>query len=1014
MKRIILLFILSVAAPLMLFAQQRVTGTIRDSQGPIPGATVTEKNVPNNATGTNSDGKFTIVLRGKTNVLVIKSIGYKTQEIRVTGDILSDTYLQSESKGLDEVVVQGFSNKTKITSTGSVSTISAEKIRNIPTSSVQNTLQGRLPGFTSQQRSGQPGKDASDFQIRGISSLNSNGNKPLIIVDDIEYTYEQLSQINVNEIESISLLKDAATTAIYGIKGANGVLVVQTRRGEVGKPTVNFRIEGGVQNPVKTPKFLNAYQTALLRNEALKNDGLQPDFTQADLNLFQNGSDPYGHPDVNWYDVVFKPASLQANTNIDISGGTPNVKYFISAGALTQNGSVRDFSGPQSEVNSNFFYHKYNFRTNLDLKATKTLDLRIDLTGRFGDINAPKANSGLLGEIYQYNRISPYAAPVMNPNGSYSYNPKSIGADNLPTINSRLATQGYNRERSTDFNILVQGTQKLDFLTQGLSFNGKVAYASTTKLERGLQRYDDPPVYRYNPTTDTYAMRPGTPRYVLSPLTLISRPGSTYKSVTVQGILNYNRDFGNHNINGLAVFNQNTTSDLSILPANYRGYSFRVGYGYKRKYLIDFNSAYNGTDRFLKHYGYFPAVSAAWNISEENFIKDKAKFIDFIKLRASYGLVGSDVVDGNKYLYIQQYDQSSSYNFGVSPVRYPGISEGTLGNPDVTWEKYKELNIGLETNFMKGKFALTVEYYRNIRDDQLINRNSVSAILGVGLPKDNLGSVLNQGVEGTFNYRPKIGNLLMDFGLVFTYNKNKVLFKDEPFPDYPYLLETGKPIGQPFGYTWIGYYKDQADIANSAKPLGTVPIQPGDLKYADLNNDGVINDKDKSAIGKPNFPPNLTIGLPINFTYKNFSVNVLFQGQFGYSLILGSNAIEPFQTQLQDIHLQRWTPATAETAKFPRLSTLNNSVNSPGAFPSDFYLIDAKYIRLKTVELHYQLPSKWLPFGINKLNAYVSSYNLATWTNYSLYQQDPEVASGSQGDSYLNQRIINLGVQIGF
>jgi len=1012
MKKIFIFFVLFIATSAELFAQQRISGSVRDEKGGIPGVTVVEKNEPKNGTSTDADGRFVLTLRGTSKKLIVRIVGYKTQEVSALKPVLDDIYLIAESKGLDEVVVQGFGNKTKITNTGSVSTISAEKIRTVPTSSVQNTLQGRLPGFFSQQRSGQPGRDASDFYIRGISSLNADGNKPLIIVDDIEFTYEQLSQINVNEIESISILKDAATTAVYGIKGANGVLVVQTRRGALGPPKVNLRVEGGIQNPSRTPKFANAYETALLRNEALSNDGLPPDFTPTDLKLFQNGTDPYGHPDINWYDQIFKPLSLQANTNVDISGGTENVKYFISAGAFTQNGAVRDFSNERSEVNSNFYYNRYNFRTNLDVKATKTLNFRIDLTGRFGEVNEPKTG-GLMGEIYNYNRISPYAAPFLNPNGSYSYNPKSTGVDNLPTLNSRLATEGYSKERSTDFNILVDGVQKLDFITPGLSFNPRISYASTTRINRSLTRLDLPPAYRFDPVTGTYTMRPGTPRYVLSQFVLNGGAPQNSKTVNIQGILRYNRDFGDHNINALGLFNQNKQLDGASLPTNYRGYSLRVGYGYKNKYLIDFNSAYNGTDRFKEHYGYFPSVSAAWNISQENFIKDNLKFIDFLKLRAAYGLVGSDQVSGNKYLFIQEYLPGGTYQFGLTPRTSTGLYEGPLGNDLVTWEKQRELNIALELNMFQNKISIVAEVFRNVRFDQLIGRNSVSQVLGVGLPKDNLGEVLNRGYELSVFYRPNIGALSLDVGFNVSYAKNKILYMDEPFPDFPYLLKTGHPLNQPFGYTWIGYYKDEEDVALSPKPVGTLPVRPGDLKYKDMNQDGVINDKDISAIGRPNLQ-NLAIGMPLGFRYKEFSLNVLFQGAFNYSLSLGSKAIMPFQAQVQDIHQLRWTPETAGTAEFPRLTTLSNSVNNPDLYNSDFFLVNAQYIRLKSVELRYQLPSKWLPLRINNISAYASAYNLYTWTNYSLYQQDPESASGSQGDSYLNQRVINFGFQIGF
>ncbi|MEO6150671.1 MAG: SusC/RagA family TonB-linked outer membrane protein, partial [Mucilaginibacter sp.] len=406
MKKIIIaLCFLLLSLPLALFAQHKVvTGMVKDVAGGLPGVTIKEKGYTANGQAADANGKFKITLLGTSNTLIFQMIGFDTREVKITGDKPVEVILQPASHSIDEVVVVGLGKKPRVTNTGAVSSISGGEIRYIPTANVQNTLAGRLPGFFSQQRSGQPGKDASDFFIRGVSSLNSGGNQPLIIVDDIEYTYAQLSQINVNEIENISILKDASTTAIYGVKGANGVLIVTTRRGTLGAPKVNLRVETGYQTPVRKPQFLGSYQTALLNNEAISNDGsgaiLQP-FTPADLEYFRTGDDPYGHPDVNWFEAIFKNNSLQQNANLDISGGTTRVKYFISGGALNQEGGLKNFSNPQSQVNSNYFFHRFNFRSNLDVQTTKTLNLRLDVTGRFSELNQPYA-SNVTGEIYDF------------------------------------------------------------------------------------------------------------------------------------------------------------------------------------------------------------------------------------------------------------------------------------------------------------------------------------------------------------------------------------------------------------------------------------------------------------------------------------------------------------------------------------------------------------------------------------------------------------------------------------
>lgn len=1013
MKNILwLLLFTGLLPPGALHAQQRVvTGIVKDVNGPLPGATVVEKGLRSNGAITDREGRFRITLKGASNTLVITSISYFTQEVEVK-EAFQEVTMQPNSQGLDQVVVVGFGTTKRITNTGAVSSIKGDEIRNIPTANVQNALSGRVPGFFSQQRSGQPGRDASDFFIRGVNSLNPDGNKALIIVDDIEYTYEQLSQINVNEIQSVSILKDASTTAIYGIKGANGVLVVTTRRGAMGAPKVNVRVESGMQSPVTKPRFLDSYHAAMLVNEAYRNDGLPLQFTEQDLELFRNGHDPYGHPNVNWYDVVFRPYSLQANTNIDISGGNETVKYFISGGALTQKGGLRDFSTPESDVNSNYFFRRYNFRTNLDIQATKTLKLRLDITGRFGTINEPK-NANIVSEIYDFGKIRPYAAPVLNPDGSfaYAYGP---GLSGLPTINARLSTQGYRRTSRTDLNILLGATQQLDAVTKGLSFQFRIAYASTADIIRSLTRFGDPPSYHYDPVTGTYTLdKRGL--YRLEKFDLQSGNGIYDKKLNVQAFLNYDRTYGPHHVHALALFNRNSYTFKEQVPQNFLGYTGKVEYDFKGKYLLDFNAGYNGSDRFSKtdRFGFFPAMGLGWNLSEEPFFKAAFPFIQLFKLRGSYGLVGSDAVPDNRYLYEQVYNRmTSSYSFGDSHQGAFGIQEGALGNPYVTWEKERKADIGIDINMFRDRLSLTVDYFHNVRSDQLFYPGSVPGILGVGLARENLARTLNRGWDGQIVYRDKAGGVQYDITGVFSFARNKVLFQDEVSPAYPWLARTGLPIDQPFGYTCIGYYSDESDVAKSAKPL-VESIKPGDLKYKDLNGDGIIDERDMGPVGKPNLP-NTSLGLTLGIHYKGFDANVLFQSSFNYSLRVQGLGIEPFLSQMQPVHLQRWTPENGDHAQFPRLTTNTTSgVSSSSAYPSSFWYVDVQYVRLKTVELGYQLPSKWLPLKMNNGRVYLSCYNLVTWKNYSLYQQDPEIASSTAGDAYLNQRVVNLGVQVG-
>lgn len=926
---------------------------------------------------------------------------------------------------MDEVLVVGYGRKKRITNTGAVSSVSGAEVRDVPTSNVQNALVGKLPGFFAQQRSGQPGRDASDYFIRGVSSLNAAGNRPLIIVDDIEYTYEQLSQINVNEIESISILKDASTTAIFGIKGANGVLVVTTRRGAGGRPKFNFRTEAGVQAPVRTPNFLDSYNTALLVNEANVNDGITPQFTQNDLDLFKSGTDPYGHSNINWYKAINKPLSLQANSNLDISGGTQAVKYFISGGAFTQNGSIRNFSTNSDGVNSNYFYKRYNIRSNLDIQATKSLALRLDVTSRFGDVNQPFGQN-VIGSIFNFSQVHPYSAPFLNPDGSYAYYADT--KTQRPTINAQLQSSGYTRQRRTDFNVLFGFTEKLDAITKGLSLIGRIAYAGVEQNTLNLFRDKAfPPSYLYDPVTKTYKLNTGVSSggYTLAKYRTTGNTDLSNQRINAQIYLNYDRTFGVHHFNSLLLFNQQSYRvdyEVGLLgatqaqvPQKFRGYSLKAGYDYKQKYLLDFNAAYNGSDRFKasQRNGLFPAVGLGWNMAKEKFFSNTLSAFSLFKLRGSYGIVGSDVAPGDQYLYNQVYVQGGGYNFGQNSQGVNTIYEGSLGNSNVTWEKAKKLDIGLDMNFLRDKISVTIDYFHDRRYDQLVTRQDIPEILGIGLSPTNVAVTINRGYDGQVTYQDRIGAIGYSLGFVFSVARNKILYQAEAQQRYPWLSRTGLPIGQPFGYNYVGFYTEK-DVSNSgvAKPIGT--IYAGDLRYRDINGDGIIDQNDITPIGKPNLP-NTTIGVPARLSYKSFDLNVLFQGAFGYSLGLMGNAIEPFQSQFQPIHQLRWTPATAATAQFPRLTSNPTTINSPSAYMSDFWLIDAHYIRLKTVEMSYQLPARVLPFKINNGRLYLSAYNLATWSNVTKkYQQDPEVTSNSAGDSYLNQRVLNIGVQIGF
>ncbi|MBC7888237.1 MAG: TonB-dependent receptor [Ferruginibacter sp.] len=1061
MKKIItFILVLTCMVTAASFAQNRqVSGTVSDDKGPVEGVTVTEKGIPQNATGTNERGRFTLTLRGKTNVLLFTSASYLPKEVNATGAQLTIT-LATDPKGLGEVIVVGYARQKKVTVTGSVSSITGAAIRENPSASIQNGLVGKLPGFSAQQRSGRPGADGAAFFIRGVSSFTGS-NQPLIIVDDIEYSYDQFSVLDPNEIESISILKDASTTAIYGIKGANGVVVVATRRGKLGAPKISFRTEYATMEPTVLPKYLDSYNTALLFNQAQINDNsfatvpvqnFQPRWNATDLQLFQDGTDPYLHPNINWYDVLFKKYSHQTRSNIDISGGTERVKYFVSMGYIDQGGLLKDFSEGQG-IDGNYFNKRFNYRSNLDIKASNTLDFRVDLYGNTSRVNNPfiQSNNTTNGQkndaFYEYSSfqsLAPYAYPIKNPDGSWAYSASQDANTNYDANNivERLSLGGYQRNYNDNMNFITSATQKLDVVTRGLSVKALISYASNYNYGRNETRQDYPS-FIYNPVNNSYVARDPLV-FRVQPLTLGYDTRSTFRDFTIQGILNYDHTFGSHHVYGLALLSRNskwssnTSPDYNFIPVNFQGLSSRIGYDYKQKYLVELNVGYNGTDRFEgdKRFGTFPAASVGWNIAQENFFKNALPFIDIFKLKGSYGIVGSDQVGNFGYVYRQSFaPQTTGYtnsntsftnflinnriiqgNFGISSATYNNLQEGTLSNL-VTWEKVKKLNLGLDFGLFQNKVSGTIEFFKDERYDILTQRGTVSQLLGITLPPVNLGRVKNEGYDIEVTYRDKIGQKF-NFSIrgTYSYANNTRINIDEAPPIQPYQASTGRSIGDPLLYKWTGsFYKDLDDIAKSPKVTlaGVQPVHAGDLKYEDINGDGVINDFDRGFFGSPNLP-RVNYGMQLQMGYGKVRFSLAFQGTGNFSVNGTEEAIRAFSANLTDVHAQSWTPQLGDNAKYPIL-TFARGISDPGV-NSTFWSKSGKYLRLRTADISYSLPQDLLKrLKVDDIRVYINGNNLVTWSKFfDLYALDPEAPPGTDRTTYPPQKVYNIGLNITF
>ena len=1050
----VLLTVILLYGSVYALAQNRViTGIVKDNEGALPGVSVIERGAPNNGVSTNLDGSFKITLRGSSNVLIIRGIGYVTQDVNVRGKQSVTILLATDAKGLEDVVVIGYGTQKRIAVTGSISTVTREDIQQTPSASLQNSLSGKLPGFSSQQRGGRPGADGADFYIRGVSTYNGTGasTQPLILVDDVPFSYADFQNIDPNEVNSISILKDAATTAPYGVKGANGVVLVTTRRGQVGAARINFRTEFGVQASTYTPKFLDAANTAMLVNEAKKNDfyiangnttGFVPTFSQNDIDLYANGSDPYLHPNVDWYNTLFKKTSPINKSNLDISGGTTAVKYFVSVGLENQGGMLRHFQATDG-VNNNYDFDRYNFRSNLDINATKSLSFKIDFSGNNTVTNSTRAGSrdnnptAILYEVYEYEYLNPYIYPIYNPDGSFGFAPSGTPVANNNVV-GRLTYGGYDRARQNLLSFNASAIQKLDVLTPGLQAKVEVSITNRTTATSSLGRVgnaSDFPSYYYD--GNTYTPR-NSQIYRIPPYNPLYAAGTPIRQSTVQAHLTYQRSFGKNNVNALFLYNQNTElrnntakPAFAYKPGNFRGLTSRVGYNYSNKYILEFNGSYNGSDKFAAshRYGFFPAGSVAYVVSEENFMKNKFRFISLLKFRGSYGIVGSDNLGGFDSFYATNYALGGVYSLGETNTPYTSIIPSSIGSDIISWEKERKLDIGMDFAMFNGKITGTVDAFFNKRSDILEQPQTVAAYFGLpdgNLPPVNIGIVSNKGFEADLTYAGKFNkNISFNLKGNFSYAKNKILMRSEIPPLYPYQSSIGRSIGEAAIFKYDGYYtvaeaNDPSVPKFSNSQVGGIVGRtlPGFLKYHDMNGDGIITNDDLAYIGRSNLPTT-TVGFSPGLTYKRFSINALFQASFGNDVKVGFVYNAPFRANLQETHLGRWTPETAETATFPALSydfagTYMSNSNS------EYWSTNGRYLRLKSLELGYRIPEKLInKIGLSGARLYANGYNLITWSDvYNRTGLDAEVANQGLFSDYTGvypqSAIINVGLNVTF
>lgn len=1060
--------------PVEVLVPVQISGRVTDSLGnPLVGVTIKVKDGSAGAV-TDAQGNYSLTAPDDA-VLVVTYIGYISQEVPVSGKKQIDIVLKQAISALSQLVVVGYGTQKKETVTGAISSVGNRELVQTPVANIGNALVGRIPGLSATQSSGEPGDNAATLRIRGISTLNGSGQDPLIVIDGIQSDLSVMNSLDANDIENISVLKDASATAVYGVQGANGVVIVTTKRGRAGKPQISFSANYGITQLTTKLKMLGSYEYALYRNEAIQTDGdpsydqflftddelwkfqHDRDYTPAEVDAMNltpaqkaalNASPALFYSSHDYYDEQFGQTAPQQQYNLNISGGGERVRYFTSVGYFSQKGLIAhpDYGG----ANTNSGYERYNFRSNYDIDVIKNLQISVNLGGEIATDQGILGKDGDItsqGSRHKEMVVSildqpPYSGPGIvddhlvtgfvngaNPVGSK-------GGGGYPAI-GYILTRPVMITRTSNLHTSVKLTHTMDYLTKGLSVHGTISYDD--RYIKGT--------YRYQPVPQYTAMRdPDDPAQILffggtvGPATVTDNYNDDkWRRFYLEGGINYDRTFGRHAVTGLVLFNEQRTYDPGLLynvPAGLMGLVARATYNYGERYLAEVDMGYNGSENFppAHRFGFFPAFSAGWIISNEKFFPEN-NWVTWLKLRGSYGEVGNDKIGGSRFLYLPStwaYGVSnplSGYYFGNTDGSsqdpyYQAASENKVGNPDVTWERARKTDIGLEIKFLKDRLSFTGDYFREKRDNILWPLGTVPALVGTALPPANIGKVSNHGYELQLGWSDHIGKVDYFLQGNLSYARNKIDYMDEPDYPYPWMNQTGFQIGQYKGFYNSGFYNNADEVNN--RPYSTLDgnhVQAGDLRYIDIDGDGKLDTHDDVPIGYSNLPEyafNWSLGL----MYKGFSLSVLFIGTAKGSFPMTSfYLLNPFyQTNgaaLQYEYDGRWTPEKAAAGiepTFPRASLRTYSTED--GVQNSFWLHSTDFIRLKNAEISYSFTRLGAleRIGVKAVKVYANGNNLYTWSHLidGIDPEQQDAGGASDGYLYPMTRVYNFGVNIQF
>ena len=1007
--------------------QVTVKGLVQDEDGqPVIGASVKVTGNPNAGVITDVNGQFTI--RCKSNdILEFSSIGFQTHKEQVKGRTMLAITLRVSAQEVGEVVVTAFGvGQKKETVVGSIQQVKPESLR-VPGSNISTAFAGRLAGVMATQSSGQPGANGANFYIRGISTF-SGVTSPLIIMDGMEISSDDLNHLDPDVIEGFSILKDASATAMYGTRGANGVLIITTKSGaDQEKPTISFRLEGNVTKPTSIPKFVDGPRYMELYNEGVRNQGTGDVlYTQAQMDGTRQGLNPYVYPNVDWYGELFKNSAFNQKANMNIRGGTKKITYFMNLNVTRETGMLRDRSKEYFSYDNNINVTRYAFQNNIDFNMSKDSKIALHLYAALDDKSGPADNN--INNIFnQVMAANPVQYPIEYPNEDGTewthWGYSSLG--NSAYTNPMAAlTRGYSNSFASTITANINFDQKLDFITKGLAFHFMFSfknwsYTYVNRVQSAVNLYE---LKSWSQDADgNYILNApavGTPT---KPTLGVGTSTTGDRRYYAQAFFDYNRSFGDHNLSAMLLWNVNQYNSnapaadvISTLPQRKMGFAARLSYDYLHKYLLEFNAGYNGSENFAEghRWGFFPSIGLGYTISEEKFWEPVKDIASLFKIRGTYGLVGNDQIGGSRFIYreIVTLTGNGSFTTGVpgSYVTASGPSWNRLRNYDITWEVGHKLDLGFDLELFHG-LNINFDWFKERRTNIFQQKNSIPNYFGTAntVIYGNLGEVENKGVDMAVSYGKNFGkDWTVQFQGTFTWNRNKITKYDEAAGKRDALMSLGKSTNTIWGYVADGLFIDDADIKNSPQStLGNMTIAPGDIKYVDQPDrngeyDGQITSDDMVPIGVNQ--PEIMYGFGPSVRYKNWDFSVFFQGRAKVNFVI--SGFQPFGTQynrnvLEWIDENRWSPDNQDpNAAYPRLTKNDNNNNFQ---QSTYWLRNGAFLKLKNAEIGY---------SFKKARFYVNATNLATFSPFKMW--DPEMGGGSLVTKYPTQRTFNVGVQL--